>query len=112
MITDPQVRKLCRLEQQGTAKELAAAKAGMDPKTARKYRRLGSLPSEVKPMDRNWRTRSDPFDDVWPQILELLRSNPRLEAKTIFADLQRRFPGAACRGGHWIRPAKSPPIDG
>ncbi len=26
----------------------AAAKAGMDEKTARKYRRLGKLPSEVK----------------------------------------------------------------
>jgi hypothetical protein len=98
MITDPQVRKLRRLVQQGTAKELAALKAGMDPKSARKYRRLGSLPSEVKPMDRDWRTRSDPFDDVWSQILELLRSNPRLEAKTIFADLQRRFPGRFADG--------------
>ena len=49
MINDPQVRKLRRLDQQGIAKELAALKAGMDPKTARKYRRLGKLPSEVKP---------------------------------------------------------------
>jgi len=73
MITDPQVRKLQRLVQQGLGKERAALKAGMDPNTARKYRRLGRLPSEVKTMDRNWRTRSDPFDDVWPQILELLR---------------------------------------
>jgi hypothetical protein len=98
MITDPQVRKLRRLEQQGTAKELAALKAGMDPKTARKYRRLGRLPSEVKRMDRNWRTRSDPFAEVWPQIQELLQRNPGLEAKTIFADLQRRFPGRFADG--------------
>src|SRR5271154_1978581 len=93
MITDPQVRLLQRLQQQGTAKELAALKAGMDPKTARKYRRLGKLPSEVKTMDRNWRTRTDPFAEDWPHIQELLRLNPGLEAKTIFADLQRRFPG-------------------
>jgi hypothetical protein len=93
MITDPQVRKLRRLEQQGVGKEQASLKAGMDPKTARKYRRLGKLPSEVIPMDRNWRTRTDPFAEVWPDILELLRLNPALEAKTIFADLQRRFPG-------------------
>ena len=98
MITDPQVRKLRRLEQQGTAKELAALKAGMDPKTARKYRRLGRLPSEVKRMDRNWRTRSDPFAEVWPQIQELLQRNPGLEAKTLFADLQRRFPGRFADG--------------
>jgi ribosomal protein S21 len=98
MITDPQVRKLRRLQQQGTGKELAALKAGMDPKTARKYRRLGRLPSEVKRMDRSWRTRNDPFADVWPDILELLRQQPRLEAKTIFADLQRRFPGRFADG--------------
>jgi hypothetical protein len=98
MTTDLQVRQLRRLEQQGTAKELAALKAGMDPKTARKYRRLGRLPSEVKRMDRNWRTRTDPFTEVWPQIQELLRLNPGLEAKTIFADLQRRFPGRFADG--------------
>jgi hypothetical protein len=98
MITDPQVRKLRRLEQQGTAKGLAALQAGMDPKTARKYRRLDRLPSEVKPMDRNWRTRTDPFAEVWPAILDLLRLHPALEAKTIFADLQRRFPGRFAAG--------------
>jgi hypothetical protein len=93
MITDPQVRKLRRLDRQGTAKELAAAKAGMDPKTARKYRLLGKLPSEVKPMDRNWRTRTDVFAEVWSELEELLRLNPGLQAKTLLADLQRRFPG-------------------
>lgn len=97
MITDPQVRKL-RLEQQGTGKERAALKGGMDPKTARKYRRLGKLPSEVKRTDRNWRTRTDSFAEVWPDILDLLRLNPELEAKTLFADLQRRFPGRFAAG--------------
>ncbi len=40
MITDAQLRMLRRLDQHGAGKELAAAKAGMDAKTARKYRRL------------------------------------------------------------------------
>ena len=93
MITDAQLRKLRCLDRQGAAKELAAVKAGMDPKTARKYRRLGKLPSEVKIMDRDWLTRPDPFAEVWPQMQEQLRLNPGLEAKTLFADLQRRFPG-------------------
>jgi hypothetical protein len=93
MITDPQVRKLRRLDLQGTGKELAAAKAGMDPKTARKFRRLGKLPSEVKSMDRDWLTRTDVFAEVWPGLEELLRLHPKLQAKTLLADLQRRFPG-------------------
>jgi hypothetical protein len=95
MITDPQVCKLRRLDDLGTLKELAAVKAGMDPKTARKYRRLGKLPSEVKIMDRDWLTRPDAFAEVWPHIHihEQLQLNPGLQAKTIFADLKRRFPG-------------------
>ncbi len=93
MIQDHQVRRLCCLDRQGLPKELAAAKAGLSPKTARKYRRLGRLPSEVKRMDRHWRTRPDPFADVWPDLEAMLQLNPGLEAKTLFLDLQRRFPG-------------------
>lgn len=93
MITDQQVRKLRRLDGQGVAKEVAAVRVGMDVKTARKYRRLGKLPSEVVSMDRNWRTRPDPFAEVWADIEAKLQVNGGLEAKTLFADLQGRFPG-------------------
>src|ERR1022692_4408691 len=98
MITDAQLRKLRRLDHHGATKELAAVKVGMDPKTARKYRRLGRLPSEVKIMDRDWLTRPDPFAEVWPQIREQLQLNHGLEAKTLFADLQRRCPGRFADG--------------
>jgi hypothetical protein len=98
MVTDAQVRKLVRLDREGLPKGLAAAKAGLDLKTARSYRRLGRLPTEVRRMDRDWRTRPDPFADVWPQLEELLRLNPGLEAKTLFTDLQRRFPGRFADG--------------
>jgi hypothetical protein len=93
MITDQQVRRLRRLDVRGAPKEQAAAQAGMDPKTARKYRRLGRLPSEVQRMERDWLTRPDAFADVWPQLEELLRLHPRLQAKTLLADLRRRYPG-------------------
>ena len=43
MVTDAQVRRLKRLSKTET-KELAAAKAGMDVKTARKYLADGRLP--------------------------------------------------------------------
>ena len=49
----------------------AAAKAGMDEKTARKYRDLEELPSQTK-RERTWRTRKDAFEDAWPEILQIL----------------------------------------
>jgi hypothetical protein len=64
----------------------------MDEKTARKYRRLGQLPSQSQPV-HSWKTRQDPFANRWEEIQELLQLNPGLEAKTIFEDLQRRYPG-------------------
>jgi hypothetical protein len=73
----------------------AAAKAGMDEKTARKYLAAGKLPSELKAErgSRHWRTRADTFEEVWADLRSALELNPGLEAKTLFEDLQRRFPG-------------------
>lgn len=77
--------------------EIAAAKAGMDPKTARKYIEDGRLPSE-QVQDRSWRTRKDPFAEVWDGILEQVEANPGLEAKTLFEALQRQHPGRFADG--------------
>lgn len=83
----------------GKGKNLAAAaaKADMDEKTARKYRNLGKLPSEIK-VEHTWRTREDTFADVWAEVKEKLEINPGLEAKTLFQDLQRRYPGRYADG--------------
>jgi hypothetical protein len=92
MITDAQVRKLRQFLGEGHPLYRAALKVGMDTKSARKYRQADRLPTEsVTP--RTWRTREDPFQDVWPQLRDLLEVNPGLQAKTLFEDLQRRFPG-------------------
>jgi hypothetical protein len=98
MVTDQQVRRLFRLDAAGRAKRVAALMAGLDPKTARQYRRLRRLPSEVRVMDRHWRTRPDAFADFWPEMAERLQLNPGLEAKTLVLDLQRRFPGRFADG--------------
>ena len=66
MVTDRQVRLLMELEAKGEALETAAARAGMDDKTARKYRRLRKLPSQVR-APHLWRTREDPFSEVWEE---------------------------------------------
>ncbi len=71
---------------------VAAMKAGMDRKTARKYTAAGKLPSELVAR-RDWRTREDPFAGDWPEVEELLRDAPGLEAKTVFEVLSERYPG-------------------
>lgn len=92
MVTDQQVRRLFKLMQTETTGCIAAAKSGMDEKTARKYVKAGRLPSELK-AEHTWRTRTDPFETHWEEVREMLVANPGLEAKTLFEDLQRRFPG-------------------
>jgi hypothetical protein len=97
MVTDGQVRRLGRLLQRESTLATAAAKAGMDEKTARKYRRLKKLPSEIR-APHTWRTREDPFAEVWEGIRSKLADHPGLEAKTLFEDLQRRHPGRFADG--------------
>ena len=93
MVTDEQVRRLMQEMEKGTGKAQAADKAGMDEKTGRKYARENRLPSQMK-ADHDWRTRKDPFEEVWEsQIKERLGKAPKLEAKTLFDDLQERYPG-------------------
>src|SRR5215210_2084222 len=92
MVTDRLFRRLRKLIQTEDTLAQAADKAGVDEKTARKYRGSDALPSQRRVL-HTWRTREDPFQDVWPELLELLRLNPGLQAKTLFLDLQRRLPG-------------------
>jgi len=92
MVTDEQVRRLRKLSNTEKNQEIAASKAGMDPTTARRYLGLGRLPSEMK-QDRQWRTRQDPFDEVWSAVQQQVQESPGLEAKTLFEWLQREYPG-------------------
>lgn len=97
MVTDRQVRKLMKLNQEENTLSNAAAKAEMSENTARKYLRSGRLPSQSKP-ERNWRTRQDPFEEVWVQVRSMLEINPGLEAKTLFEWFQRQCPGRSADG--------------
>ena len=94
---------------------LAAMRAGVDRKTARKYMSGGKLPSElVEP--RDWKTREDPFVEHWPEVEALLSESPGLEAKTLFELLVGKYewscpgsvdtnpsPRMARTGGSWSR---------
>lgn len=84
MVTDEQVQLLRSKMNQGKTQEAAAAAAGMSVRTARKWQ-TGPLPSQTK-TERTWRTRKDPFADVWETKIEpLLEADTKaeLEAKTI-----------------------------
>ena len=42
---------------------------------------------------RYWRTRKDPFQDVWSDVLICLQTNPDITAKNILIGLQENYPG-------------------
>ena len=75
-----------------TTQQVAAAKAGMDVKTARKYIKSDQLPSEVvAPQPRG--IRANPFEQDWLEIVSFLENNPGLLAKTLFNYLNGKIPG-------------------
>ena len=67
--------------------ELAAAKAGMSERSARRVERDVVLPSQQP--RRYWRSRPDPFAEVWEtEVVPLLKNAPQLMAITILRKLQ------------------------
>ena len=94
MVTDAQVRVMRRKRMEGKSQEAAAAAAGMSVRSARRWQ-AGALPSASK-QPRMWRTRSDPFVEVWDkEVVRLLDADEDgvLEATTILSLLEERYPG-------------------
>lgn len=92
MVTEQQYRRLMKLHRTERTLASAAAKAGMDEKTARKYLRLGKPPSQLR-QARSYRTRRDNFAGVWRELAEMLEREPGLEALTLMEHLCREYPG-------------------
>lgn len=59
----------------------------------RKYRR-----TEKALGPRWWRTRADPFAEVWEEIVACLAADPTRTGASLFADLQQRHPGQFADG--------------
>lgn len=96
MVSDRQVRLLRKKRMEGKTLEAAGSVADMSERTARTWQH-GPLPSETKQQERAWRTRPDPFVDVWVTEVEPLLAadkEGKLEAKTILAELGRKMPGS------------------
>ena len=71
---------------------VAAARAGMSERTARKYEHTGKLPSQLK-RSHDWNTRQNPFEEDWPWVVSQLERDPVLQGTTLFALLCERYPG-------------------
>jgi len=91
MKKDAEVLLLKRERAKGLSQELAAARAGMSVRTARKYEHLSILPSERDQL-RSYRTRSNPFAADWSWIETQLQRDPALQATTLFALLCAHHP--------------------
>src|SRR5215472_3060576 len=99
MVRDAQVRLLRRKLMEGKTQESAAAAAGISERSARRWKK-GLYPSQRR-KPHTWRTRDDPFVEVFDaEIVPLLEADNGgvLEATTILAELQRRHPGAFLQG--------------
>lgn len=92
MVTDGLVKELRRLLGLGRTLADSARMAEMSEKTARKYRDDDGLPSQRK-TTRTYRTRTDPFEEVWGEVQERLETEPKLKAKTLFEWLQMTHEG-------------------
>jgi hypothetical protein len=91
-INSEQVKIYMKARDNGKSQVTAAAKAGMSERSGRRADK-GELQAYGK-RKRYWRTRIDPFGDVWgSEIVPLLEQNAQLTPMTIFEKLQKDHPG-------------------
>src|SRR5437016_5911094 len=91
MKNDYEVKLYMSERRKGMTQQQAAARAGMSERTARKYEQAGALPSALK-RPHEWQTRSNPFEEDWPWVVEQLERDPALQSTTLFALLCERHP--------------------
>jgi hypothetical protein len=88
---DHEVKLYMSERQKGITQKVAAARAGMSERTARKYEQAGQLPSELK-RPHNWQTRQNPFEEDWAWVVEQLERDSAIQSTTLFALLCERHP--------------------
>ena len=91
MKNDYEVKLYMSERRKGVSQKVAAARAGMSERTARKYEQAGKLPSALK-RPHDWSTRSNPFEEDWPWVIEQFERDPALQSTTLFALLCERHP--------------------
>ncbi|HEX2910816.1 MAG TPA: hypothetical protein VH186_08415 [Chloroflexia bacterium] len=92
MKKDAEVNIFMQQRAKGKTQVQAAARAGMSERTARKYEKAAKLPSQLK-QPRQYRTRTNPFEQVWAWVVQQLEADPALQATTLFNLLAQKYPG-------------------
>lgn len=91
-LTGLNVRLYMEYREKGKRQNVAAAKADISVRTARRIDKKEH--TSFKPKKRRGRTKPDPFVDVWENfLLPALRGDPHLEATFLLRELQQRYPG-------------------
>lgn len=91
-INSEQVKVYMKARKTGKTQVTASAKAGISERSGRRAEN-GELQSGSK-RKRYWRTRTDPFVEVWEsEVVPLLRKTPSLSPVTLFEKLQKDHPG-------------------
>ena len=97
MVTDHQVLALWKEFGKSKVIKICALKTGMDRKTATKYLKQTSLPSEMV-KDHDWKTREDKLKEIWEKAEEFLSVSPEIEAKALFEHLVETYPDKVHEG--------------
>jgi transposase len=84
--------KVRRMWNQGFSITQCARKCKMDRKTAANIIHHPDLSSNKPP--RTYRTHPDKLEPFWPELEELLVSDPKLKAYALFEEMQRRHPNS------------------
>src|SRR5277367_957141 len=91
-VTDRQVRRYMDSRKDGHTQATAAARAGFSERTGRRVDDAPVLPSQ-RDRTRRYRTRQDPFAEVWrEELVPMLTVVPSLRATTLLEELQRCHP--------------------
>jgi len=90
-ITQKQIGLYMTHRKKGYSQAASAAKAGFCERSARNIEKRGGKAAQKK---RRWRTRPDPFGDVWgKELAPMLQKEPKLQARTLLDLLQNKYEG-------------------
>ena len=91
MVKDIRASMMFLLLRDGKSVASIARKLEMGEKTIRKYRDANRLPSQIEQPVRTYRTRQDPLEEFWAEIVELLEQDRRLKPYAILDWLKQKY---------------------
>ena len=91
MVKDIRASMMFLLLRDGKSVASIARKLEMGEKTIRKYRDANRLPSQIEQPVRTYRTRQDPLEEFWSEIVELLEQDRRLKPYAILDWLKQKY---------------------